>query len=375
MLSRADAGGFWFGGLGSVRCASEAPLNSYDLNSMFSRLASQTVVQDALVPLILNVDGTQIFRTAILGMSVEISTGGNTESILIAEQALGSLEVFFATAIEQRLLPHTERLTLNVVESTEVTEPTFDINDLSMTGTIHWPSELSPKSFEHQKEIHQFWIMFSGQMLSLCWGIKDAEGLVEKLCTDEAVLHRLTMVIVASTSFQRLTSGDISRLSDWQEAVKERYCVRPSRPRLAQVILDEEPESIEEQSADPSLPSDHRAYSAKSIIDIHAWNKARWKGVGYLQIDPFQPPCMAFLFEDEEGGNSIFSRWRERFGATDFNEEIYISIIRKIPGESEHFYYVMVTAKLPNSEVRKPRKVLTITHKSPTPCVVAPPWP
>lgn len=335
-----------------------------DVNRMFSILVSQPVAQNSHNPLVMNTEGPQTLSTTILGMAIEIDIEGSTQSIIIAETVLGSLEAYFATAIEQRVVPHTEKLHLDVVESTETSKPSFEINTMDMTGTITWPTGLSPSNFENQGEIHKFWAEVSGHVLVTCCIIEDPEELLKKLYADEAVQHRMTMVALASTSYHRVASRSISRISDWQDAIQQSYELRSERPSLTLISLTEEEEDAESQSDRPPMPKDHRAYNVRSVIDIHAWDQAQWRGTAYAQSSPSQPPCMAFLFENEEGGRKIFERWRERFGTEDENEEISLSIIRRLPEQNEHHYCVLITSKLPETDDFKSNQVVTMASRS-----------
>ena len=56
------------------------------------------------------------------------------------------------------------------------------------------------------------------------------------------------------------------------------------------------------------------------------------------------PPVMALMFEDKAAAEMIFERWRERFGERDTNEEIYLSILRRLPKQHPHHYIVSVTS-------------------------------
>ena len=177
-----------------------------DVNRIFSLLASQPVAQYLRGSLVLNLEGPQTFSTTIIGMVVEINIKGSIQSILVAEAVLGTLEAFFATAIEQRVVPHSEKLLLNLVEDAEISNPSFEIDTMNMAGTIVWPSNLSPTSFEKQGEIRSFLAEVSGNVLVACCVIEDADAFLEKLYADEAVQHRMTMVAIASTSYHRVAS-------------------------------------------------------------------------------------------------------------------------------------------------------------------------
>jgi len=339
-----------------------------DVNRIFSVLASQPVAQNLRDSLILNTEDSQTLSTAILGMSVGINIEGSTQSILVAETILSSLEVFFATAIEQHVTPHTEKFWLKVVEDAKISSPSFEVNAMDMTCTIIWPANLSPCSFEKQREIHKFWAKISGSVLATCCVIENIESFLGKLYSDEAVQHRMTMVALATTSYHRVASKSISRISDWQETIQKSYELRTIRPALTLIPFIEgdtlEGGHSESKSDRPPMPKDHRAYSVRSVIDIHAWDQALWKGTAYTQFSPSQPPCMAFLFKNEEGGRKIFERWKERFGTKDEDEEIFLSIIRKLPEQNEHHYCTLITSKLPKTDNLKPNRIVTMASRS-----------
>ncbi len=185
-----------------------------DVNRIFSMLASQPVSQNLHVILVLNLENPQTLTTTILGMAVEINIEGSIQSILIAEAVLGSLEAFFATAIEQRIAPHTEKLLLNLVEDAKISKPSFEMDTLDLAGTIVWPSDLSPTSFEKQGEINRYLAEVLGHVLTCCCIIEGAKAFLEKLYTDESVQHRMTMVTIALTSYHRVASKSVSRISD-----------------------------------------------------------------------------------------------------------------------------------------------------------------
>lgn len=75
---------------------------------------------------------------------------------------------------------------------------------------------------------------------------------------------------------------------------------------------------------------------------------------------------MALLFEDEEAARKIFERWRERFGKSDRDEEIFLAVIRNLRGESPHHYIMMITSKHPEEEEREPGQLIVVASRSMT---------
>jgi len=236
-----------------------------EVNRIFSMLASQPVAQSLRGPVILNAEESQNLSTNILGMTVEININGSIQSILVAEAILGSLEAFFATTIEQSVIPHTEKLRINLIESNELSEPSFEMKAMDMVGTLIWPVALSPTSLEQQKEVHKLLTEVSGQILATSCVIEDIEGLLQKLYADEAVQHRMTMVAFAANSYHRVASKNVLQMSNWQDAVQKSYELRTIRPTLKLVKLKDEnvveTSDREDRSYKPPDQTDHRALS------------------------------------------------------------------------------------------------------------------
>ena len=333
-------------------------------NDLFSRLASQPLGVDHSQPIVLNPEGPQKLCTSVLGMGVEVNVDGSIQSILVAEAILGSLEAFFATAFEQRIVAHTEELLLTVTESSDAVKPSVEIDTLNMTGNVTWPAHLSPVTFGAQLDVRQFWVEVLGRVLSTTCVIDDVGSVLENMFRDEAVQQRISMIVHAPNSYHRVASRSLSRLTDWEEIIQRSYNLRGDRPQVEVARAEREHKEPERQSGAPTVPRDHRAFGVRSIIDIHAWDLARWKGAAYLQIGPSRPPCIAFLFENEEGGRRVFERWRNRFGNDDREEEIYLSIIRQLPDQSEHHYCFLISSKPPEirSVERRQMFAMAIRH-------------
>jgi hypothetical protein len=105
----------------------------------------------------------------------------------------------------------------------------------------------------------------------------------------------------------------------------------------------------------------HRALRVRSVIDVHAWDQARWSGTCYVHIGPRGVPGIAFMFRDREAARKIFERWRERFGSSDANEEIYLAIVRHLPEKNPHHYVMLITSKHPNADERDDPNQLIVT--------------
>ena len=88
-------------------------------HGIFSMLASQPLARQTRGPLVVHGEGRQKLSATIIGMTVEIEFEGSDQITVVAEAILGSLEAFFATAIDERIIPHTERFRINLIQATE----------------------------------------------------------------------------------------------------------------------------------------------------------------------------------------------------------------------------------------------------------------
>lgn len=325
------------------------PIEETDENvrQLLTTLKSQPAADSPRAPLILNQDDHQILQTTILGMRVDVEIDG-IESVPIAECILASLEVFFATALEQRVAPHTEVFHVKLAQSDQVRKPVIETNEIDMTTTITWPQEYPFTRYDRQRDVCDFLTEVAAHIMGAGLMVKDAEAVLDRLFGDDAVQHRVMMVSASPNSYSRVTSRDFSRLSDWQKLVRRTYPLRDQRIDLPRIKLND-PADDNVTGTDPFEVKSHKGMSVRSVIDVHAWNHARWRGCGYLSLSPAQPPFMVLLFEDADAARKIFERWQERFGNDDVNEEIAISIIRELPEANIHHYCVQIAPKTPSS--------------------------
>ena len=298
--------------------------------------------------LILNAGNQQKFETSILGMKIEVEFN-ERGAITVAETTLGCLEAFFATVIDTSAAAHTEFFQISVHLSEDVNKPSIHIDELEMSAIIYWPRGISVAQFDQQELVNEFFVEVAAKIMCATCIVQDTKAWLEKLCKDEAMLQRIMMICVASNSYTRTTSQSFTCLADWNSAISRSYPLKGS-PRQIDTIQPEDlsaPENEDIPDNDISVIRSHRQVRVSSVIDIHAWNQAGWRGCGYMGLRPDYPPVLLLLFENEEAGRKIFERWRSRFGEEDADNEIVMSIIRRLPDSNPHHYCVMVSSKTP----------------------------
>jgi hypothetical protein len=310
------------------------------VQELLAMLKSQPLADQLRGPLLLNGAGPQTLRTTLLGMTVEVEIAENG-LVPLAEGILASLEAFFATLADKEVAPHAEAYRITVEVSGDLQVPTIETSELDLTTKVLWPSGLQLVRLDHQSAVHRFYCELASHVFgAACW-VKEPQTIMADLVSAQAVSQRITMITTAPTSYNRLTSRSFSQLSDWQGHVQETYPLREQKTILPMVPSQRTNASVvgDGEYGDNVSHSDMRV---RSVVDVHAWDKARWRGCGYLHMGLDQPPAIALLFESEEAAQKIFERWRSRFGANDTKDEIGISIIRALPGAPLHHYCVQI---------------------------------
>ena len=349
----------------SLRADKSLPPEETDetVHRMFSILASQPLAEETQGILTVNENGEQRLETSILGMRIEVVFEGTDTSFVVAETLLGTLEAFFATSIDQKVIAHTDRFKISLIESPEALKPTVVMKPLDMEAIATWPKGLSAVNYERHGEIRTFFAEVSANILVTTMVVNDVAALLDKLHADEATHHRTAMVAAAPNSFHRFMSCSVSRLSNWKEAIRDVYPLKPPRPELDHIDLPEGPDD-DEDGDDYAPPKSHRRIRVQTVVNANAWDSAHWKATGFLQYR--DRPGIAFVFMNEEAGKKIFERWKGRFGSDDAKNDIYLAIIRNLPDQSPNDYLLMVTANPEIAAGSDPRQAIILTSRSMT---------
>lgn len=78
-----------------------------------------------------------------------------------------------------------------------------------------------------------------------------------------------------------------------------------------------------------------------SLIDLEAWDKAVWRGTGFLFCES-EVPYLLLLFVNEHYARKIFEDWISVFGKSDKDENIRIALVEgDVQGEPPGYYVVV----------------------------------
>ncbi len=230
-----------------------------------------------------------------------------------------------------------------------------------MLGTLLWPASMLPTSFSERGTIRNLWPDVAAQLLDATCIIPDAEKVIAALTREERALDRMTIATTSPNSYHRIFTRYLTRAADLTKTELQSYAPR-ARPEIARVniagiVAEPSGRSRGQILAREPGGESHRDYEIRSVIDIHLWDLAGWRGAGTLGNEPGLPPFYALLFQDEAAATKIFERWRERYGPYDEADYIRLSIIRRVPGLDRHHYSIQVSANVDRAEMESARIV------------------
>jgi len=319
---------------------------------IFNKIASQPHISSADYPLLCNGGQSQHFATRVQGVRIAIDHRCTDVSISTAETIVGVVEAVFATVMALKIGAHTERFTVVLRESAQITLPEFSINADDMTATVKWPNALTVGSHEHSKDIQRTFVGLAASILTATCHVPDIQATLQKLFETESLSDRVALIVAASNSRQRLFNEGHSKMSAWAQMADTEFSLEEHRPTIQRVQINrggDEDINEDRNSRLPDALRDHRRIAVLSVIDVHLWERAGWHGAAFLGFAPGTPPALALLFADKDAARKIFLHWRERFGPEDREEQIYLALVRGISQEYPAHYRTLISSRYPTS--------------------------
>lgn len=323
--------------------------SAHDVASFFNQLAGQPAGDACWRPAIFNGQDEQVFATSVLGVQVNVTHAPTDTAITVAEAIVGTVEAFFATAFELDAFAHVERFDVTVVEANITRfEVTADID--RMRATVRWPNGMFPGSPSMFGDFLNMLLEVAATIFSATCRMTNFEEAATRLFKTDAAMDRASMIGSLCFSRQRIFGG-VSRLTSWDRSSPARFEAKPDRPQIERkpqpAKTDTQSKGEVRNETEFLKLTDHRDVKVRSVIDIHLWDRAGWMGAAYGIVAPKVPPFMALMFKNRDAAAKIFERWRERFGAVDNEEEIYIGIVRRFSIEHPTHYGMLITSKVP----------------------------
>ncbi len=334
---------------------------------LFMLLASQPVSENFHTPVIFNDGESQYLVTRVQGVRVSVHHKCSEAATQASEALVGSIEALFATVIDLGAVAHTESFTITLQESSEILKPDFKFNMDNMTAVVRWPTGMIPATYLRQDEVQKMMIVFAAELFASTCYVKDLQQTITHILDNEAVIDRIGMVLVIGNSRKRILKQSLSRLSDWTNISSSTFPLEPLRPAISRHSLDSKMDTdvstLTSKETTPSILNDHRNLGVRSVIDVHLWDQSGWTGTAFAYLGYSYPPVVALVFKNESAAKKIFKRWRERFGDTDHNEDIYLAIVRGISTEHPAYYRLLVTSRLPSKNAHPTNKIFSVAAR------------
>jgi hypothetical protein len=106
----------------------------------------------------------------------------------------------------------------------------------------------------------------------------------------------------------------------------------------------------------------HNEIKTRSIIDVPLWDKAKWKGFGFL-FHPQEGLGIIIAYENADAGIKIFDKWINKFGREDKLNLIRISIIKGVDESNPYWYRVHISTNLEIKNSLQPNSFFTVASR------------
>lgn len=325
-----------------------AEMDERGAGEFFALMKAQPVSGQLLGRLILNAPDGQVIETCICGLTVEVAAPGDDAGTVTAQAVVAAFEAMLATMIEDGVGAHTERFRIDIVETDE-DEPSVRTDPKEMSSLVAWPRSLHVADYARQPDVGAFLMRVVWEAMAATFVLPELKNTLERLVAKGSAHDRVSSVLASLTALHRIIGRPVVRLD--RAATDYRIRDRPAvadMERPASGGDDEDVLPAPKSGGGRPTVGRHRGMKVQSVIDVHSWDEARWKGILYASYGDDVPPIFALTFTNAAGARRIFERWRERFGTKDVNHDINMSIIRNLPGHPVSHYAVQITSRRPD---------------------------
>lgn len=275
------------------------------------------------------------YRTRLLGCEITIDLPTDDGCIALAENLLGLLESFLATATHEDFVFLRSRARIKLwrsdfapsIPEVRVSSDT-DLEIICGHGLGRWMDEQGREGFV------EFARIFLARVLSLLARFGgDLEEALTRLGNDSAFVRALGLGAIA-TAWGTVGLCDKFRLSDWASDTDLRL-IRTTEWFAGRDIAPKT-EPCEPQQAGSKRVL-HRDHVVSEVVLPDLWARAQWDGMGFFrEATGTLPPTLAFVFGERSAGLEIFERWRALVGDDDQDELIRVAIIEEVSGPGSY---------------------------------------
>lgn len=287
-------------------------------------------------------------RSRILGCEFVVTSKKRSPEIEVAEYIIAALESFLSTAIELDAIPRDSIALVNVLRDESLgTDIACKVNTdgkitIDVTCGNFNPHRLTK---DEQKKINEKVSDIVLHLIARAIIFRDAAADLQKLFRDENAYSR-----AFSFSSPLIRIGNVlgynhkRSISEWIDEANKTYPYVPGKFPLKITVRPSKKE-VSSKGADAEQCFTHADLSSNSIIRMHLWDSAGWKGALYQTAEHI-PPIFGLLFTNEKSAKAIFQDWKETFGNNDKEDIINIAVARGINAKHTGWYRLGIGTKL-----------------------------
>ena len=295
-------------------------------------------------------------RTILFGCQIDMLVQGGLRSLLLGETILAFLESFLATSeMSKGVLSARAQLSIEVVVKDDAKLPfeyklvEDDVGDVKIV-VAHRNDLVKVGDEQYTQTMMELFARVLGQL----WMSMSRED-IEALFAKERAQDRASITAQLPVVFDAMLGNSVKvDAQSWMEIESESFTLRRAAPWRATVTEAVPGKHGKQHTQDTDSTGNekyisgvdavkHRDTKVLSVLNIPLWDIAQWKGMAYTFPRWEEDiPEMRFLFENIDAGRKIFRGWLKKFGATDSDDTIGITLVTGIDHTHPDWYRVVV---------------------------------
>ena len=317
------------------------------------------------------------FILEFLGCDISVSVANIGPALFLGEATLSGLEAFLATSLDALLIPLTPRVHLRFVQREFLDEP-FDFS------VIPGPEAIIEVRHRKDEELladpttvtgDKFVALISTITAYIAAPLGEGKEFFVALVEEERGFGRALQASNIKTVMGNILGNEPKlRISDWKRDGAETELFPLKRGEPWDHDKAGAAESVETSRPTPGtgeVPTElrdaermtHRDRRVLSLINVDLWNKAKWKGTGYITSEnSAELPFLLLMFDNREAAVDIFAGWRDSLGPEDANEQLRVSIVTGVERKNPSAYRVVVSSNVHSSTLESAQQVLIVSR-------------
>lgn len=304
------------------------------------------------------------YRTNILGCDIMLEAKAEAYSISVAEAVLGAIEAFFATSLDERIIPYRQTARIAVEPSAKITQGlAVSVNDTQGDALIcvMYP-EVSPvMSPEARTANRDGLISVIAHVIGHIAIVDDLNKYIEKMGGEERAFARALIYSEAFLAQENVFGSEPKILiADWQPKIgTKHFPLKRDKVWSDGIIFNQiplpdkdvkaqgTPKNAKEFLKVRSARSKHSDRKVASLIDIPLWNRAGWCATFYGNNPEWSEyPILGLAFKDQEAATKIFKGLQKVVSEHDKEDLLRVAILTGVDRKNPASYKVYITTNL-----------------------------